>query len=96
MAWQSLSPKASALRGPIAKGAPVFRSGTTGLSEAVEAQFWAIENPLTAPNYGLRYGIPKQNIERVNFVERGLVNSGGHFVVRPAPGLQGILVAHLR
>jgi hypothetical protein len=89
LAWQSINPEALILRQTINSGASVFRAGTTGFSDAVEGQFWAMENPLTAPNYAARYGIPPQNIDRLNFVERGTVRRDNPFIIRPAPGVQG-------
>ncbi|MBJ7311089.1 hypothetical protein ACFOLJ_23385 [Rugamonas sp. CCM 8940] len=80
LAWQSLNPEALILRQTINSGSSVFRAGTTGFSDAVEGQFWAMENPLTAPNYAARYGIPPQNIDRLNFVERGVVRTDNPFI----------------
>jgi filamentous hemagglutinin len=55
-----------------------------GKSEAGEAQFWSLENPLT-PGYTERNGIPPGNVARKDFIETATLKPGAPFVTRPAP-----------
>src|SRR6202008_4077566 len=55
-----------AARSQVEAGASLYRFGTTGRSQTAEAQFWALEHPLSA-GYGNRYGIPAENIANANF-----------------------------
>ena len=83
---QSNNPAALAARTQVEEGATLYRLGTTGKSEAAEAQFWALEHPNT-PGFAQRYGIPAKNIKNANFIEAAKVNPGTPFVTRPAPGI---------
>ena len=71
-AVQEVSHPALAARSQVADGAPVYRIGTLGRSQAAEAQFWALEHP-TTPGYAARYGIPEENVINADFVEQGRV-----------------------
>lgn|SRR5690554_5232398 len=62
----------------------LYRIGRTGKSEAVEAQFWAIESPYS-PGYAARYGIPRENVESADFFEFGYLKPGAPYVTRSAP-----------
>jgi RHS repeat-associated protein len=76
---------ALAARTKVEKGATLFRIGTTGKSAAGEAQFWALEHPMS-PGFAQRYGIPPENITNANFIEAATLKPGTPFVTRPAPG----------
>ncbi len=83
-AVQSILPAAMKARGPVSRGAPVYRLGTRGKSHAAEAQFWTMEHPDT-PGFAARYGIPPENVKNANFIEVGVVRPGTPFITRPAP-----------
>jgi hypothetical protein len=70
----------------VQNGATLYRSGTTGKSQAAEAQFWSLESPLSA-GYANRYGIPASNVKNTNFIETATVKPGSSFVTRPAPAV---------
>ena len=57
-----------------------------GRSAASEAQFWALEPPLS-PTYPNNYGIPAENVANADFVESGTLRPGTPFITRPAPGI---------
>jgi len=75
-----------AARSRVNEGATLYRIGTTGKSQAAEAQFWSLEHPLR-PGYAQRYGIPERNIQNANFIEAAKLKTGMPFVTRPAPGI---------
>jgi hypothetical protein len=83
-AEQSYTPKALASRKQVNNGATLYRTGTMGISDASEAQFWALEHPNT-PGYAQRYGIPPENVARADFIETATLKPGTSFVTRQAP-----------
>jgi hypothetical protein len=85
-AVQDLSEEALAARLQVEQGAILYRMGTTGISGAAEAQFWALEHPST-PGFASRYGIPAENVEKFNFLEAGTLPPGTPFVTRRAPAV---------
>lgn len=73
----------------ISEDRQIFRVGTRGINQTGgNAQFWAPKHPGT-PGFGSRYGIPKANLEKMDFVEVGRVKPGTSFVTRKAPGVGG-------
>ncbi len=86
IAKQSNNPAALAARTQIEEGATLYRVGTTGKSQAAEAQFWALEHPNTS-GFAQRYGIPAENVQNANFIEAATVKPGTSFVTRSAPGV---------
>lgn len=84
-ALQSSSPAALNAISQVQQGATLFRIGTLGQSQAAEAQFWSLQNPLTTPNYPGLYGIPPENVTNANFVETATLTPGTPFITRPAP-----------
>ena len=84
IAKQSTSEAAMAARAQVEAGTRLYRIGTTGISKAGEAQFWALEHPLS-PGYIARYGIPPQNVAEANFIETAILRLGTAFVTRIAP-----------
>lgn len=85
-ALQSSDAVAIAARTQVENGATLYRVGTTGKSQAAEAQFWALEHPST-PGFAQRYGIPAENVQNLNFIEAATLKPGTTFVTRPAPGV---------
>ncbi|MCC6641244.1 MAG: hypothetical protein IT386_08805 [Deltaproteobacteria bacterium] len=77
------SPIAARGAGPL-----VFRQGTFAdeavgwPGNVVKGKQWAAENPLTAPNYAKRYGLPAENATP-DWVVGGRMR--GPYEVRPAP-----------
>ncbi|GAB4187962.1 MAG: hypothetical protein Tsb002_13750 [Wenzhouxiangellaceae bacterium] len=67
-------------------GAVLYRIGTVGKSQAAEAQFWSLENPLNV-GYAQRYGIPPSNVANASFIESATLMPGTPFVTRPAPAV---------
>ncbi len=63
-----------------------YKIGRIGKSEAGEAQFWALENPLS-PGFEARFGMPPGNLRKggITFVEIGELKPGTPFVTRPVP-----------
>jgi hypothetical protein len=86
VARQHSSPGALAARQEVGEGATVWRTGTTGRSQAAEAQFWTTEHPST-PGFAGRYGIPPENVANADFIELAVVRPGSPFVTRPAPAV---------
>ena len=86
VAEQQMSQAALAARSQVEQGANVYRIGTTGKSQGVEAQFWSLEPP-TAPGFAGRYGVPPENVAKANFVEVGKLKPGTPFITRQAPGV---------
>ncbi|MGZ4958435.1 MAG: RHS repeat-associated core domain-containing protein [Methylomonas sp.] len=86
IANQSQRSAALSARQEVDNGATLYRLGTTGKSEAAEAQFWALEHPLTY-GYAQRYGIPYENILNADFIEAATLKPGTPFITRPAPGI---------
>ncbi|PKG36989.1 RHS repeat-associated core domain-containing protein, partial [Psychromonas sp. Urea-02u-13] len=84
VAHQEMTPEALAVRDSVAQGAPLYRIGKMGKSDATEGQFWAIESP-NSQGYAARYGIPRDNVEVADFYESGSLKSGADFVTRTAP-----------
>ncbi len=85
-ALQSMAPEALAARNSVQNGQALYKIGRIGKSEAGEAQFWAMENPLS-PGFESRYGMPPGNLRKggITFVEIGELKPGTPFVTRPAP-----------
>lgn len=81
---QALSKTALAARAKVAEGATLYRVGTTGKSNTVGAQFWALEHPNT-PGFAARYGIPPENVAAANFIQTATLKPGRTFVTRVAP-----------
>lgn len=75
-----------AARQQVSEGATIWRTGTTGRSQAAEAQFWTLEHPST-PGFAGRHGIPTDNVANADFIESAIVRPGSPFVTRPAPGV---------
>lgn len=86
VADQATDATSMAARGQVQEGAALYRIGTTGKSQAAEAQFWSLENPLNA-GYAQRYGIPASNVKNANFIEIATLKPGSPFVTRPAPAV---------
>ncbi len=88
IATQGKAVGALAARSEVSNGATLYRIGTTGKSQAAEAQFWSLENPLSS-GYANRYGIPAANVSNANFIEAATLNPGTPFITRAAPGIGG-------
>lgn len=86
VAVQSEQAQALAARSEVQGGATLYRMGTTGKSQAAEAQFWSLEHPL-AQGYAGRYGLPAENVSHANFIEASTLRQGTPFITRPAPGI---------
>lgn len=80
------SADALAARVDVESGATLWRIGTMGRSAAGEAQFWALEHPLTS-GFAARHGIPARNILNADFIEAAILKPGTPFVTRGAPGV---------
>lgn len=85
-AYQSSADAAVAARATVESGAPIYRIGTIGKSQAAEGQFWSLEHPLT-PGFASRYGIPAENVSNADFLEEARVPQGIPFITREAPGV---------
>jgi filamentous hemagglutinin len=85
-AIQDTSASALSARAEVEAGTNLYRTGTLGRSQGVEAQFWSLEPP-TAPGFAGRYGIPPENVANANFIEVGRLKPGTPFVTRRAPGV---------
>ena len=85
-AKQSKTSVAMAARKQVEEGATLYRGGTMKKSQAAEAQFWSLENPLS-PDYASKMGIPPENYHTPDFIESGTLKRGTDFVTRPAPGI---------
>jgi len=70
----------------VENGATLYRVGTTGKSQAAEAQFWALEHPTTY-GFAQRYGIPAENVDKFNFIQSATLRPGTSFATRSAPGI---------
>jgi RHS repeat-associated protein len=86
-AYQVTTKEAQAARNLAQNGAPLYKIGTLGPSNAAESQFWSLQNPLLTPGYANQLGIPAQNLSSGNtFLIVGRLNVGASFVTRYAPG----------
>ena len=85
-ALQSETAASAAARAQVSGGSTLYRVGTTGRSAAGEAQFWALEHPLS-PGSASRYGLPAENIIAADFIETATLKPGTSFITRPAPGI---------
>ena len=85
-ALQSETAAAAAARAQVSGGSTLYRVGTTGRSAAGEAQFWALEHPLS-PGFASRYGLPAENVAAADFIETATLKPGTSFITRPAPGI---------
>jgi RHS repeat-associated protein len=89
-AFQSVIKSAVSARKQVSGGVPLYRIGTLGRSQASEAQFWSLENPLAnVAAYAKKYGIPIENIKNADFIEIGVLKKGMKFITRPAPAAPG-------
>lgn len=85
LVFQSTLPKAIRVRSMVARGKQIYKIGTrTESNTGEQSQFWSIENPITAKHYRSRYSVPRENLERADFVEIGKVREGTTFITRPA------------
>ncbi len=76
----------------VKNGAPLYRVGTLGRSQAAEAQFWSLENPANYLNnlddFAQKFGIPTENLKSGSiFIEEGTLNANSKFITREAPGI---------
>ena len=85
-ALQSETAAAAAARAQVSDGSTLYRVGTTGRSAAGEAQFWALEHPLS-PDFAPRYGLPAENVAAADFIETATLKPGTSFITRPSPGI---------
>jgi len=83
---QATDPASLAARAAVEGGARIWRVGTTGRSNAADAQFWSLEHPST-PGFAERHGIPPENVLQTDFIESAVVPPGTPFVTRQAPGV---------
>ena len=86
IAGQGADAASLAARADVAGGARIWRVGTTGRSNAADAQFWSLEHPST-PGFAERYGIPPENVLQTDFIGSAVVPPGTPFVTRQAPGV---------
>src|SRR5690606_13592132 len=74
----------------VEKGSKLYRIGKLGQSNAAEAQFWSLENPLDIKDikdFAKKYGIPEENLKGSDlFVEIGKPKTGSPYISREAPG----------
>jgi|GEM_PF-1998466 len=61
----------------------VYRQGTFAGNSNVKGPKWAPENPLTAPNYAQKYGLPAENSGKPDWVVKGRVE--GKYTSGSAP-----------
>ena len=84
---QEMSAKAIKARQKVKEGAKLYRTGTRGSSmTGKQAQFWSLENPKNL-DYADRYGLPPDNIVKLDFIETGHLKEKGNFITRRAPGV---------
>lgn len=86
LAVQSQKAAALAARKQVQEGAILYRVGTMGKSHAGDAQFWALESPLSL-GYANRYGIPSSNVLKADFIETATLKPGTDFITRLAPAV---------
>jgi uncharacterized protein RhaS with RHS repeats len=84
-AEQSNSPEAIVAREQVENGAILYKLGTMRKSETETSQFWALENPLSNPDYANKYGIPQQNVDNSDFIMTATLKPESKFITRPAP-----------
>lgn len=70
----------------VGLGATIWRTGTTGRSQAAEAQFWTTEHPMS-PGFAQRYGISPGNIANPDFIESAVIRPGTPFITRRSPAV---------
>jgi hypothetical protein len=80
-----LTKAAMRARKAAAEGADLYRLGTLTKSELAEAQYWALQHPLS-PGYASAMGIPAGNVRAPDVIMIGRLRAGIPFVTRAAPG----------
>ena len=81
--FQSAAPSALKASKAVENGATLYRAGKQGLSEGIEGQFWALEEPGQSATYAQRYGVPPKN-SKFDFIQSGQIMQGEKFITRPA------------
>lgn len=86
-ATQEMSKDAIVARVKTQNGGYMYRLGKKGRSQTgKDAQFWSLEHPKTN-GYAQRYGIPEENVQNADFIERATIKNGHNFITRKAPPL---------
>jgi hypothetical protein len=85
-AVQSSSSAALEALSDARNGATVYRTGTLGVQNVSEGQFWALRNPLATSGYTNLYGLPETS-SGYRFVVGGTLKKSVRVVTREAPGL---------
>jgi filamentous hemagglutinin len=62
-----------------------------GTEPAGEAQFWAVEHPLT-PGFAARHRNPARNVLNADFIESAMLRLGTPSITSGAPGVGSNLV----
>ncbi len=70
----------------VRNGSTVYRTGTLGIQNISEGQFWALKNPLVTSGYAEQYGLPTA-WQGYKFVVGGTIKNSARVVTREAPGL---------
>jgi len=86
-AEQEFSDEALNAKVAVENGAPIYKAGKLGQSAGSEAQFWALDHPLTTPDFAEKYGVPPKNMP-FDFVETGHLRPGAKFITRVAPAVE--------
>lgn len=87
MALQGPSAEALAALNQVQNGSPLYRAGTFGRQNAMEGQFWSLQNPSTTVGYADQMGMPGPAGQSFDWVIRGQLLPGQPVITRPAPGL---------
>jgi len=72
-------------RAAVEDGATIYRQGSFGVQQTDQAQFWAMDNPASTPNFTEGYGTPSSNT--AEWYMQGHVPADEPFITRSAPGI---------
>ncbi|HOX03245.1 MAG TPA: hypothetical protein P5555_13330 [Candidatus Paceibacterota bacterium] len=87
-AVQAMTAEAQAALRQVQGGATVYRQGWTGTQRTFDAQYWALQNPATAPDFARQLGMPATATEGEFFwMMGGRVAHDAPVITRPAPGI---------
>jgi hypothetical protein len=85
-AEQSLTLEALSVRQSVEEGAYLYRSGTYGVSNEPNAQYWSTIKPSLDENYAKQFGLPMET-SVPDYIIIGKLKLGSPFITREAPGI---------
>jgi RHS repeat-associated protein len=85
IAFQDYDPESLALRDAVRAGAPVYRQGQFGRTNAAAGQFWSGVNPASAADYAAVHGLPDSGAP--DWIMGGRVSRRSQWITRRSPAI---------